>query len=528
MSKRYALHNRLEVAQPLEDLNRGFLAEVYDPAWFLGRQWQLGEHQGEDASSPVAVSYIPIHQPLDPLEEDPLQDPTLIPPEAIVESEPGDWWTPGRRIRIGAEAAAAAGLPPVAEGDPTLLLADLPTPYDRLNGLGYDGFLLYQQRGDLELEGLDAFADVPPDEPTDLWSPAELVYEAQFTCGGRMLSLPWHAGGHIDWYSVDADGPLPVPALASTLTKAAVTEVPVEEPEELTPIEVLPSRMRYPGAPHPRWWQIEDAQVDIGGFPPDRGHFPTMLLIDLVVSHSDDWFLFPIAAPAGHAVTLHQVTVRDAFGDDWDVTPPEDDWSLFEVTGLDKTSLLVWATVTTPLSGPVLEDVALGMDEDANMLWAVEQRVAGRDLPTVPRPEAQLPNGGGQPVVDARRKSYAYLPSTPMFPYWHPYPIADVGGRRRFIQGRLADLAQAPPALLPEPRARVLYDRQAPARGPVHQIEPATVPSLGLRLERRYMLARGTDGLPALWSQRRRLPLLAPPAPHLRFDVMEEEITEEA
>jgi hypothetical protein len=32
------------------------------------------------------------------------------------------------------------------------------------------------------------------------------------------------------------------------------------------------------------------------------------------------------------------------------------------------------------------------------------------------------------------------------------------------------------------------------------------------------MLARGTDGRPLLWSQRRRLPLLAPPALRLEFD----------
>lgn len=77
---------------------------------------------------------------------------------------------------------------------------------------------------------------------------------------------------------------------------------------------------------------------------------------------------------------------------------------------------------------------------------------------------------------------------------------------------------------MPGPRARVLYDPNAAAGALVNQIEPATVPTLGLRLERRYMLARGTNGLPVLWSQRRRLPLLAPPAPHLRFDVMEEAI----
>jgi hypothetical protein len=511
MPYRYEIYRRLETTQPFESLNRGFLAEAYDPAWFLGRQWQLGEHQGEDASSPVVVTFVAIHQPVDPHSGDPLRDPTIVPPEAIVESEPGDWWTPGRRIRIGAAAAAEGGLPPVASADPALLLANLPALYDRFEGHGYDGFLLYQDRVALGLDGIAAFAGVPATEPTDLWDPAELVYSAEFTCGGSTLTMERHSGGQVDWYSVDADGPLEMPDPLPATT------------------EVIPGRMRYPGAPHPRWWQIEDARVDIGGFPPDRSHFATLLLIDLIVAHTDDWFLFPVAAPSGSAVTLAEVCVRDSFGDEWPISPPAG-WSLFSVTGLEATSLLVWPTVSTPLSGPVLEDVVLGIDEDANLLWAVEQRIEGRDLPTPPRPEALLPAGNGQPVAQAARKRYAYRPSTPMFPYWHPYtiPEEDVNGRRCFVQGRLADLNQDPPVLLPEPRARVLYDPTAVPPEPVHQIEPSTVPDLGLRLQRRYVLARGTDGLPVLWSQRQRLPLLSPPAPHLRFDVMEEEIGVEA
>ena len=113
MPYRYDLYRRLEPAQPFESLNRGFLAEVHDPVWFLGRQWQLGEHQGEDAASPVTVLYRASHLPIELHNDDKRMDPTVIPPEAIVESEPGDWWTPGRRIRIG--IAASATLPPVAD-----------------------------------------------------------------------------------------------------------------------------------------------------------------------------------------------------------------------------------------------------------------------------------------------------------------------------------------------------------------------------------------------------------------------------
>ena len=73
-----------------------------------------------------------------------------------------------------------------------------------------------------------------------------------------------------------------------------------------------------------------------------------------------------------------------------------------------------------------------------------------------------------------------------------------------------------------EPRARVLQDPQAPTGGPQHQIEPATVPSQGLDLERRWVLGRTTDAKPVLWMQRRRSPLQAPPSSGLRFDLLEE------
>jgi hypothetical protein len=68
---------------------------------------------------------------------------------------------------------------------------------------------------------------------------------------------------------------------------------------------VVTTRVQYPGAPHPRWWQIEEARNDLGAYAPDRSHFASLLLLELVSSHSDDWFTFPVAAQLGHVLTLH-------------------------------------------------------------------------------------------------------------------------------------------------------------------------------------------------------------------------------
>ncbi len=510
---RFANNRRLEPAHPTHDIERGFRAEVHDPLWLLGRQWQMGEHQGEDASSPVQVYFQTTHHAI----EDPITnlDPTVVPAEAIVEAELDDWWTPGRRIRLGMEASAATNrLPALDElknsersGFTDLLLDDLPAPYHHFNGQGYDGFKLYLAQDDLSLQTFFS-TQVPANLTEDFWDSERFQYTTSFRAASTQLSLKEHTGGHVDWYSADADRPLPNPRIVENNL-------------------AFPSRLRYPGAPHPRWWQIEDASVDIGGFPPDRSHFATMLLIDLIMSHSDDWFIFPVNTQVGHIVTLHKVVVRDSFDEEWEISAPgeldpKDDWTMFATQGLNKRSIVVWPTAVTPLAGPKLEEVVLGRDENTNLVWAVERRLGGRDVLTPERagPEATLPPGNVTSTTTP--KQYEYVPNTEIYEHWQPYPLEiDEDGHRWFIQGRLADLSGAEPVLMPPATAKVLRNLTNEPLGYVHRIDPTTISSLGMQLERRYMLARDTKGNPVLWLQRHRQPLEAPPMLSLRRDVLQ-------
>lgn len=489
---------RLEADPHQHDLARGWAAEVADPVWMLGRQWQMGEHHGEDASSPVRVELQTGSVPIQPVEGQPDFDPRTVPAEAVVESEPGDWWTPGRRVRIGrlvAEAAAAHGV--ALPDDAALRLDGLPSPYDELDGQGVDGRALWRRRGPL---GLDEawFGDPGPPraEPVDLWDPSELSYTTRMRAGAAELTVDRHDGGDLDWFSADAsDDQGPVGALTATV--------------------VTPSRLRYPSAPLPRWWQIEDAKATVGGHAPDRANLATLVLIDLIVNQSDDWFTFPVECSTGEVLRLEDVRVVDSFGEAWPVSPPED-WSLFCTHGLDRRSMVVWATAATPLVGPVLDEVVVGIDEDANLVWAVEQVIGGRTVVTPARPAPPpLQRTAGE------RDVFAYRAMTPIPPHWHPYVVEEIDGRRRFVQGRAADLSGPDPVLLPAPVSDLLVDPASGGQHPVHQLEPAAVPQDGLRVERRAMLARATTGDPILWTQRRRQPLLAPPTFALRFDVLE-------
>lgn len=503
---------RLEPLPPHGDLQRGFANEVADPLWMLGRQWQLGEHAGEDAGAPVAVTMAVSHTPIDPVDG---LDPTVVPAEAIIEGRADDWWTPGRRIRVG---RAIAGTLTAAQRKRCRFTTPLPPPYD-------DAF-----RG--EVDGREAWRRrlVPDDHPLlaglpaglrDSWDPHTLTHDLAMSSGSATLTVRHHTGGDVDWYTVDGDQPLTTP-----------TDPPASE--------VVPMRLQYPGAPLPRVFQIEDHAVDVGGYPPDRSHLATALLIELVSSHSSDWFMAPVPAPvpapdgapqppgAGVVVTLSEVVVRSSFEQDDRVFVPDGDeapsdpdlptgpWSLFRTRGLDESSLVVWP-VALPLTGPVLDDVAFGVDEDANLMWAVEMRVDGREL--------EVGVDAAQALAEVARsgtREFSWQPSTTLPPAWFPYRTVDGGaGRARqvFEQGRVADLNGPEERVRPGPTSELV---SATAGSDGHWLETDAVPYQGLRLERRYLLARGTDGRPVLWRQRRMVPLLAGPASHLRFDLLKE------
>ena len=174
----------------------------------------------------------------------------------------------------------------------------------------------------------------------------------------------------------------------------------------------------------------------------------------------------------------------------------------------------MWPAATTPLSGPAIDDALLGVDEDANVMWAVELRADGIDLAFSADATAAL-----RETRRTRSRRFTYEPSTTLPEHWHPYRIetrpAPLG--RVFVQGLVADLSQIPPV----PRAGARSELIGAGLG--HELAASAVPNQGLRLERRFSLARGTDGRPVLWRQRRRLPLLSGPVSHLRFDLLRED-----
>ena len=496
---------RLEPARPAGDNERGFAAELADPAWLLGRQWQLGEHQGENASSPLAVHLRTHRIPIEPLPSRPDADPAVVPAEAIVEAGADDWWTVGRRFRLGL-AARDAGLAAALGGDSEFVFDGLTGPYAVLNGVALDGRKLHTRAPNDPV-----FAEVPA-AANDLWHTDTLAYAASFPCGGTTLELGgvdggptgrWsgHDGGDVDWWSVDAAGAVEPPDGA--------------EPDEQ---DRSPDRFRWPGAPAARWWQIEDHRVDLGGMPPDRAHLASTLLLDLIFGHADDWFLLPVTSEVGRVLYLEDIRITDSFDETWPRPDApwadDDDWTMFRVTGLGPRRLPIWPVAAAPLAGSAVEEVVVGIDEDANLAWAVEERLEGRVTERV-RPPQQPPRVADADADPEPPPPYRYEPVSAVPDHWHPYPREE-DGSGLFVQGRLVALdPDGNPDPRPVPRAAFLR-----GTGGLHRLAPWRLPPTGVRLEARPVLARTTAGAPVLWVQRRRTPLLAMPSSGLRFDAV--------
>src|SRR4051794_5251641 len=106
---------RLEPQATLGDPRPGVEARVHDPLWLMGRQWQLGEFEGEDAGTPLTVRAVTRTVAVD------RWAPGDGPPRAfgrdqrdvlepLVEAEPATEESPGLRARAEAAAVLLAAL----------------------------------------------------------------------------------------------------------------------------------------------------------------------------------------------------------------------------------------------------------------------------------------------------------------------------------------------------------------------------------------------------------------------------------
>ncbi|MET8081219.1 hypothetical protein [Streptomyces sp. NPDC005303] len=562
-----SLWNRLEGRPRTADFERALRVEVRDALWLLTRQWQLGEFRGSDAGTPVTAMYsvgmavpsrfqsasggsaeiLPADRPLEDVAERRVL-PFAFGPEQIsydLRLAIGRRWLklmslnpPIRHHRQDFVKLYRIALPsPASDADtPRVAHPEVWSTLQAVAGRRMDGYELYLhiKAGH---EAADGIANVAPphrtlinelgtrlvgwfdgliDQPADnaTWDPHRLEHRFSVAAGQpggseKVLTAQEYPGGELDWHAFSIDPSTPVGG-------AGAPPAPINR-------TVFPAPVRYSGMPLPRWWAVEDGKTNFAAVRPDRTDMARLVVLEFALVYSNDWFHLPCDLPTGTLASLRGLAVTDVFGQRLWITPAgagaDNDWQRWSMFTLDTigsdavpadTGLFLAPTVPKVADGPVLEEVDLFRDENANMVWGIEQTVR---LPTGPgRKGSEV----AAEILAQRRRLFPPMPPTaPLAPIaylamtsvpgnWIPFIPVHVPGDSRKIQLQRAGMPSEIDTKPVRPRTTILREGLDAAPQRSYFLNEEEVPQTGTKVTVAYNRTRWCNGRVAVWLSARR------------------------
>jgi len=361
------------------------------------------------------------------------------------------------------------------------------------------------------------------DTDTSSWQPARFEYTASLGArrsadpfGETTLTAARYDSDTLDWYEFDVNGEV---NLGTTAAEAG----------EVLTRTLVPVAVTAPGLPARRFWEFEDGRLNLASLQPAETDLAQLLLIETLSGYGNDWFVIGVELPVGRLVSGRSLVVTDTFGTRTLLRPHGDPatggpgrWGLFqqampfdtdEPEGAAITNLLYLAPrLAQPVLGPVVEQVVLARDEQANLGWAVEQLKESPLQVGVELSAARPPDAPGDPDV---APDYHLAQAPP--PHWIPLlpvrpgdteqialargSVLDVGGRR--VVRSVTDLLGGGPdgiLLIPEEE----------------------VPAGGIVVQRSYQAARWVDGSLHVWAAHRTRVSSGLPPSGVRYDYLVE------
>jgi hypothetical protein len=575
---------RLEPQSSGADLGLSSRARVFDPLWMLSRQWQMGEFQAEDAGSPVQVRVRATSSKLTRCQiggvaggaaQTLAYDPARTPLEALVER---------RRMRAAddkdprmlvfaidaglhflrmleheslSKSYRAAVISRLAFQQPVppkgITFDDATDRYARsMVGRAPDGRILAAllrsmgaaqfvqdpalkvaagDRAEVQdvasrwLAWYDSLYSEPADPKEDAWDPQRLEYS--MSVGAHLpgavaedltLSANEVDGSPLDWSSFDRNRS----ATLGTAADAAATSIVVA---------AVPSPLGFPGAPAPRFWEMEDSAVAYGLVPVGPTDIAHLLMIEYASSYGNDWFVTPMTLPVGSVTRVDSLVITDTFGvrsllrpigDPALPTPYFSMWQNADALAPGSPAVMSNHFFLAPTLGRTLdstptEEIQFLRDEMANVAWAIERCVESPIERATPRYEAEdaalaEPGADVTPSVLPR-----YLLSSTVPPNWIPLmpvqPTSSSPKRSLLRRGKVLQpdgsgvVHQARGELLNAMPNLLIYDEE--------------VPREGVRITRQRRATRWTDGSTWVWTSLRNQVGAGEGSSALQFDQLQ-------
>jgi hypothetical protein len=545
--------SRLEPRCRSADLSAALEARTHDPFWMLSRQWQLGELSGDDAGSPIIATVTSSEVVLNRFAGADGSTPAAIPPGIPLEA-----WIEGETVRPAAatvdyrqsadaglyfvrlllagnlaqyapayvsqyaitapSAALAATLdaPALAMAavvagrvpDGIQLAADLRAAQPGLPvapAIAAGDQAAAQGAANAFLAWYDALYDAPtaPVAVPSNWVNERMEYH--FTIDSAATDTPCafvadqYTGDPLDWPSFDS---VTAPLGPVTAAPAAMTRT------------LIPAPVNFKGGPTRRYWQLEDADVDIGAIDAGPADLARLMLREFALIYGNDWFVIPLPVTVGTVVSITSLVVTDTFGvtqtiPHYSVIDEGVPWRMFAINGdeLDH-RLMLPPVLAEGLASDPQERVLLVRDDANSIAWGVEQLIAGASGAVIDRASATaVAAPPAKPPSSGTGLTYQLGTSAPEF--YIPFLATQIDSNQQRMQRAAflqTDGTRAP--ILPQ--GRLL----APDV-PMFQEEFIRE---GVCIERMYRLARWTDGSTHLWLARRKTTGAAAGSSGLLFD----------
>jgi hypothetical protein len=331
---------------------------------------------------------------------------------------------------------------------------------------------------------LEARVEAVENDVCQAWLPSALTHAFKVETTGHVLSARDYDGHQLDWHDFEVSGIKQTAATPADPTRS-----------------IVPTALHVPGAPHPSWWRLEDADAFFDSPVDPEPNILSLLLPEFSSLDMDNWHAVPMPVQVGCVDEITQLTVVDTFGIATKVAPaindPDAEFALFTLPSerpgapaLGGSMLFLPPIAASILENDTLEEVYFMRDEGANLVWAWErlEDADNRELPDEP--------SHGYRLMASLRSCYI-----PYLPRKKSASSAQMILRR----GRTIEDASAPQFKTQTVKQSVLINEEA--------ISP-----LGNVVKLLEKAALGTDGRPIFWKGRQTRPGTSPTFPDIRFD----------